>query len=83
MITITARLIEGSSPRVRGTWHRRRGRRLPIGLIPAGAGNMQRGQDKVALLSGSSPRVRGTFSGMADRGRAMGLIPAGAGNMAL
>ena len=50
----------GSSPRVRGTPHRRLGRPGFYRFIPACAGNSPERDLEIIPLAGSSPRVRGT-----------------------
>ena len=76
-------LGEGSSPRARGTRTHHHIITLPVGIIPACAGNTEFPREGESLESGSSPRARGTrFSGLQTL-QTRGIIPACAGNTAL
>ena len=72
----------GSSPRVRGTPHRRRGSPTISRFIPACAGNTRRLRRKSVSFAGSSPRVRGTRRRCRDQAHSRRFIPACAGNTA-
>ena len=76
------RLMEGSSPRVRGTPLTGRPYRQSQRFIPACAGNTTPRAGGRLLDGGSSPRVRGTRRSAAGTGPARRFIPACAGNTA-
>ncbi len=74
-----ARVIWGSSPRVRGrpgVWPKVG---VEVGLIPASAGQTSRSGRIAAVPAGSSPRVRGRRHVRRGTARCSGLIPASAG----
>ena len=73
--------LEGSSPQVRGTYVGPVRSSAPLGLIPAGAGNISGPYSDGKTYQGSSPQVRGTSADDARDVVQPGLIPAGAGNI--
>ena len=74
-------LIDGSSPRLRGTWLSDTARTVSIRFIPAPAGNIGRTSGNRTGAAGSSPRLRGTCRcALAARCRSR-FIPAPAGNI--
>ena len=74
---------KGSSPRVRGTLVFRLRLHLPLGIIPACAGNTLSVMAARFALRGSSPRVRGTRRNHRQEWHVYGIIPACAGNTVL